>query len=141
MEGVSALEDYLNEFRVKYGSEAADEAESRFANPLRTMAIHIKGLDESLRALLGSFKSSEMISAAEFLRAPFKDTEARLRNQGKILLLYKSAPSAAIFDVKLLEEIQEGLDAVRAVVAREITEGSWVSSDDFWKAVHETRPK
>ena len=82
-----------------------------------------------------------MVSAGDFLRASFKDTEARLRSHRKLLLLYKSAPSAAVIDVKYLEEIREDLEAVQAIVAREATEGDWVSSEDFWKAMNETKPK
>ena len=139
--GVGVVEDSLKEFRAKYGTEVATEVESRFVKPLRTFVVQVKAMDDALRTLLGSFRSSEMVSVADFLRAPFKDSEARLRTQGKMLLVYKSTPSAVIFDVKRLEELQEDLDAVRAIVEREITEGDWIAPEDFWKAVDETRPR
>ncbi|MBI2914963.1 MAG: hypothetical protein HYY08_03445 [Firmicutes bacterium] len=131
----------LQAIETKYGKDVASDVERLLGTAMRESLMSYLGeVQRSISALLGSFRTGEMLPAGDLQKVSYRLIEERLKDRGKLLLLYKSVPSAAMFDLKQLDEIQEELEAMVATLVRSLSGLGEATPEEFWTAMDQARP-
>lgn len=85
----------LEEIEKKYGRDAASDFERLLQDVsheiVRSLLAHIQQI---LRNYFEQFRTSEIINATQLQNRSYKDLRAELQRAGKLLLMYKSTPTA-----------------------------------------------
>jgi len=132
----------VREIRSKYG-DAAGEDVARLLQDLvrRPLLAQLENMQEYLKTELLTYRPASTLSASELQKKPFGELERNLDEAGKIMILYKSKASAAMFDVEKLEEIRENIEARLALMEREQLSAETLGAEEFDSALTAARPE
>jgi len=132
----------VKEIRSKYG-DAAGEDVARLLQELvrRPLLVQLENMQEYLKTELLMYRPGGTLSASELQKKPFGELERHLDEAGKIMILYKSKTSAAMFDIEKLEEIVENLEAMFALMERDQLSEKTIVPEEFDRALTAARPE
>lgn len=129
------------EIKDRYGPEAALDMERIMRRTIEEQLLpQLVKLQQTLATTLRAFTAAEMMSATELQKRSFRNLKAHLKKHPRLLLLYKSSPSAVLFDAETLEQMEEQLSATIAAFHWEAHEGRDVSPEEFWTAMEAIKP-
>lgn len=114
----------VERIRERHGDEVAASVEAAIQEEwFRELEPIIESLREALNAMSRGFQVSDILQAQQ-LRESYERINVHLKDRKKLLINYRSRPSAIIVDPVAFEDTLERIEASLALLQRKIVGGT-----------------